>query len=674
MESTHPPTAPANPEGLSALESRLAQDLRYLGWPARRWMQPRLHAGRPVHDVVVIGGGQAGLAAAIGLAQQGIAAVVFDRAPAGLEGPWATTARMETLRSPKELTGPAMGLPALTFRAWFEAQFGEEAWAALDKIPRLQWMDYLRWVRRVMAVDVRNDTVVTAIVPRDDALVRLDIATPAGAATVLARRVVLATGRDGLGGASVPGFVRALPRDRWAHSSDAMDYTSLAGKRLAVVGAGSSAMDSAATALENGARSVDLLIRRDDLPRVNKGKGAGSPGLVQGHYALPDENRWRLRAYINRMQVPPPRGSTQRVSGLAGARFNFGCAVLGVDITAEGLSVATPRGRFEVDFLIVATGFRIDWSGRPEFAAIAPFVRAWRDRFTPPPGLEDQELSDSPDLGPAFELQENAPGACPGLDRIHCFCYPAALSHGTVSGDIPAISDGARRLSSGIAGLFYREDFEDHFARLLAYDEPELLGDEWVPAGTDHLLPNRTIPMTDTPTGPPAAPDLIDAVVPLPAGHPVHAVRHERAKVVAATQASHDAMFAADLPGISLTERLLAALHACRLARADSLALHYRARLLQAGADAAQVDAVDAGNTHDPHYPAEPRLAAILAFTGEVILKPVEGDREAVDALAAVGLSTPAIVALSQLVAFLSYQIRVAAGLKAMAAATEAAP
>jgi cation diffusion facilitator CzcD-associated flavoprotein CzcO len=128
---------------LAALEARLAQDLDYLGWPGRQWMPVRQSDGQAVLDVAVIGGGQAGLAASVALAQQGIRAVVFDRSPAGKEGPWATTARMETLRSPKELTGPALGLPALTFRAWFEAQFGRQAWAAMDKIPRLQWMDYL---------------------------------------------------------------------------------------------------------------------------------------------------------------------------------------------------------------------------------------------------------------------------------------------------------------------------------------------------------------------------------------------------------------------------------------------------------------------------------------------------------------------------------------------------
>lgn len=481
--STDPsPIGSARPNGLVALERRLAHDLECLGWPARAWLPLHTHEGDPVLDVAIVGAGQAGLAVAAALAQQGIRALIFDRSRAGCEGPWATTARMETLRSPKELTGPALGLPALTFRAWFEAQYGDAAWAGLDKIPRLQWMDYLDWYRRVMSVDVRNETAVVGLHPRADAMVRMDLRTPAGAHSVLARRVVLATGRDGLGGPALPAFVAELPRARWAHSADEMDYAQLAGLRVGVVGAGSSAMDSAATALEAGARSVDLLIRRDDLPRVNKGKGAGVPGLTQGHYDLPDEFKWRLRHYINLANTPPPHGSTLRVSRHAHARFNFGCPVLAIAMHGEALRVSTPKGLFEFDFLIVSTGFKVDWAQRPEFAAIAPHVRTWKDRFTPATGDEDQELADSPDLGPAFEFRERIEGECPGLERIHCFCYPAALSHGTVSGDIPAISEGARRLAGGMASLFYREDFEHHFARLEAYDEPELLGDEWVPA------------------------------------------------------------------------------------------------------------------------------------------------------------------------------------------------
>lgn len=470
-------------DGLPALEARLRQDLEWLALPGKTWLPSTERDGAAVLDVAIIGGGQAGMAASVALSHLGIANVIFDQSPKDFEGPWATTARMETLRSPKTLTGPALGFPALTFRAWFEAQFGAAAWDALDKIPRIQWMDYLRWFRRVMQLDVRNEHRVTAVLPRADGVVELKLATPEGDIAVLARRVVLATGRDGLGGAYLPPLVAQLPRERWAHSSDVFDYASLKGKRVGVVGGGSSAMDSAATALEQGAARVDLLIRRAELPRVNKGKGSGNPGLVNGHQHLPDAWKWRIRHYVNLQQVPPPSGSTRRVSRFANARFLLGTAIESVTQAADGaLQLQTNRGPLALDFLFFSTGFRIDWSARPEFAAIAPHILAWRERYTPPAGDEDNELADMPYLGPVFEFQEKQPGSLPGLDRVHCFCYPATASHGTVSGDIPAISDGAYRLAQGIASLLYSEDVQYHYSNLEAYAEPELVGDEWTPS------------------------------------------------------------------------------------------------------------------------------------------------------------------------------------------------
>ncbi|MCX7274383.1 MAG: SidA/IucD/PvdA family monooxygenase [Burkholderiales bacterium] len=486
------PAVPPAVQGLAALEARLRQDLAWLELPARPWVAPRLHEGQPMAEVVIIGAGMAGLCAAGALKLQGIPAVVYDRAPAGFEGPWATTARMETLRSPKHLTGPALGLPALTFRAWFEAQFGEAAWAALDKIPRLQWMDYLRWFRRVLAIEVRNDHTLLSLIPQADDRVELRLRHPDGEVLVQARRVVLATGRDGLGGASVPAFASALPRERWIHSADVFDHDRLAGLRVGVVGGSASAMDSAATALEAGAASVDLLIRRPVLPLVNKSKGAVSPGFTHGYQHLSDDWKWRIRHYMALLQTPPPRGSTLRVSRHPNARFNLGCPILQAWEQDGALRLRTPRGLLELDFLIFCTGFRMDWSVRPEFAAIGPHLRRWRDRFQPPPGDEDEELADLPDLGPAFEFQERTPGACPGLSRVHCFCYPSVLSHGPVSGDIPAISEGAQRLAQGLASRLFGEGIAAHYELLQQYSDPELLGDEWRPAGSAHFLPDPT--------------------------------------------------------------------------------------------------------------------------------------------------------------------------------------
>jgi uncharacterized protein YciW len=64
----------------------------------------------------------------------------------------------------------------------------------------------------------------------------------------------------------------------------------------------------------------------------------------------------------------------------------------------------------------------------------------------------------------------------------------------------------------------------------------------------------------------------------------------------------------------------------------------------------------------------------MLHFAATLTTDPRRGDRAALERLRAAGLDDAAIVALAQLVAFLSYQLRVVAGLRALAAGrTEAA-
>jgi cation diffusion facilitator CzcD-associated flavoprotein CzcO len=468
------------PRGLDTLEARLADELEFLQLPAARWTPARTHDGQPVLDVAVIGAGMTGLAVAAALTHRGVPVMVFDEAPEGFEGPWATTARMETLRSPKQLAGPALGIPSLTFRAWFEAQFGRDAWEALDKIPRLQWMDYLRWYRRVLSLPVKNGHRVSELQPRADGLVELTVEAEGRPQRIWARHVVLATGRAGLGGPALPPYAEGLPRTRWAHSSDDNDYAALRGLRVGVVGAGASAMDSAATALEVGAAHVHLLVRRRDLPRINKGKGAGNPGFVAGYARLPDDWKWRIRHYINVQQVPPPRNSTQRVARFPNAHFHLGVTIDRIEERDGALRVQTSAGPLALDFIIFATGFKVDWRQRPMLRRIAACIRLWKDRHTPPPEQIDDELAESPDLGPAFEFQPRDGAHCPGLDRVHVLAYPATLSLGVITGDIPAISEGALQLADALAGLLYAEDVEHHYARMEAYAEPEIFGDEWV--------------------------------------------------------------------------------------------------------------------------------------------------------------------------------------------------
>ena len=132
--------------------------------------------------------------------------------------------------------------------------------------------------------------------------------------TIFCRKLIFATGRDGIGCPNIPNFVGSLPKKFWAHSSDDIDFSTLAKKNVAVIGVGASAVDNAAEALEHGAAEVRHIIRRKKMPRINKMMGIGSFGFTSGFPTLPDKWRWRFMQYSFSTQTPPPRGSTLRVS------------------------------------------------------------------------------------------------------------------------------------------------------------------------------------------------------------------------------------------------------------------------------------------------------------------------------------------------------------------------
>ncbi len=134
---------------LDALLVRIHDEIARTAHPRAPWLVPRTGPdGRPAHDVIVVGAGQSGLAIAFGLMRAQVTNIlVLDRAPRGLEGPWLTYARMRTLRSPKDFTGPDLGLPALTYQSWHEARYGQASWQALDLILREDWAAYLAFVR-----------------------------------------------------------------------------------------------------------------------------------------------------------------------------------------------------------------------------------------------------------------------------------------------------------------------------------------------------------------------------------------------------------------------------------------------------------------------------------------------------------------------------------------------
>jgi cation diffusion facilitator CzcD-associated flavoprotein CzcO len=412
----------------------------------------------------------AGLAVAFALKRMGINnLIIFDRNPSGYEGSWATYARMPILRSTKELVGPALDVPNLTFRAWYEAQWGAAKWLSLGKIPTSQWMDYLRWFRKVLDIPVENNRNLLAIVPESN-LLALQIDDE----VITAGKVILATGRGGFGGSVIPSFVHSLPVKAYAHTNSHIDFESLQDKRVAVIGGGASGFDAAAVALETGASQVDMLLRRPHLPYINKAASLTYSGFSEGYYHLGDVDRWNMMLLCQGQGAPPPVEALDRLKSKNNFAVKLNRHIDKVEWKDNRLYIKTNKEIGEYDFLILATGFAIDVSRQKELNAIKDKILLWKDR----PSIKHLQgmvnFYHSPYLGPHFQFLEKQHGTAPYLKDIYCFNYATTLSHGLLSGDIPGIGIGALRLARGITSDFFTQHVGLYRAHLKDYKVSEL--------------------------------------------------------------------------------------------------------------------------------------------------------------------------------------------------------
>lgn len=460
---------------IEAHEARVRHDLACLNLGDTRWTRPLRHEGVEVLDAVIVGGGQSGLGAAFGLRRERVRDVlVIDENPAGYEGPWDTYARMMTLRTPKQITSIDFGIPSLTFRAWWEAQHGAEGWDAIDKIPRRDWMEYLRWYRRVLDLPVRNDAVLTRIEPVRRGLFRLHLAD---GDTLLARKVVLATGIQGGGHWHTPAMIRdALPPHRYAHTSAAIDYAALEGKRIGILGGGASAFDNAQHALGLGAGEVHVFVRRQALPTVNPIRFMEGAGLIPRFPSLPDAAKYRLMVDFFARNQPPTNDTFKRAAAWGNFRLHLGAPWLAVEDSADGVVVTTPQGRHVLDFLVLSTGLVTDPALRPELADVADAILRWSDRHAAPAGEGNAVVDAHPYLGPGFEFLPRGEAAADALHGLFAFNYSALISFGLSASALSGLKQALPRLATGVADQLFLDDADRILADYHAYDEPEFVG------------------------------------------------------------------------------------------------------------------------------------------------------------------------------------------------------
>jgi cation diffusion facilitator CzcD-associated flavoprotein CzcO len=466
-------------DALGRLGERVRHELDLLEYPKRDWLEARRAAsGEPVYDVVIVGAGQGGLAVAFGLMREHVGnLLVIDQNPLDRAGPWLNFARMHTLRTPKHVIGPDLGVPSLTPRAWYEAQHGDGSWEPLGLIPKESWAAYLSWYRRTLGIPVRPDTRVGALEwdERERAWrVPCCASTESGTeGLVFARRVVLATGIEGSGQWHVPAMIRALPRHLYAHTREDIDFEALRGKRVAVLGAGASSFDNASTALERGASEVRLFFRRSELVQVNAYRWAEFVGFLRHFGDLPDDQKWRFIRQILRMGQLPPADTYRRATQRPGFHLHPGTGWSSLEVRGDTVRITTNHGIVECDFVIAGTGFVTDLSVRPELARVEHHIARWADRYTPPEGERHEDLLRHPYLGPGFEFTERQPGAAPYIRTLHNYTFGCLLSLGFGGASISGMKYSIPRLISGLTGSLFVEDRAAHFESLQRFGERE---------------------------------------------------------------------------------------------------------------------------------------------------------------------------------------------------------
>ena len=188
--------------------------------------------------------------------------------------------------------------------------------------------------------------------------------------------------------------------------------------------------------------------------------------------------------------------------------------------------------------------------------------------------------------------------------------------------------------------------------------------------------------------------DVVDALVGIAPGSPLDAIRARRPEARAQAQATYRALFTPDVPGgVSADERFAVGSFVAGLHGDAAIAAFYAARLTASAALREAVDAAIAeAKAEGPYgsYPAGPlsredtagpvyragaatrralgrRLAAAFEHVHLLVFHPRDAAPAALQALLDAGWSTTDIVTLSQIVAFLSFQIRVVTGLRILA-------
>jgi thioredoxin reductase len=299
------------------------------------------------------------------------------------------------------------------------ANNGFEFAQRVQPVPLERLLGYADWFAGQLVPDVRDLTVTKVTALGDGFEVEFSEAAP-----IVARQVIVATGV--LPHRHVPDELSELSGDLVTHASDHHDLTPFHGRRVAVIGAGQSALETAALLNEQGAE-VHLVVRGPKLKFVGPNPERISPlGKVRRPVTRLCEG-WKC-ALANtpamfRLMPEDKRVFYARAAlGPSGTWWLRDRIVGVVDVLTDhrvreaqphenGLRLALNGSKktLDVDHVIAGTGFHVDVAGLPflpkdlldRIPTAAGYPALSRASESPVPGLYFAGALAAGSLGPS---------------------------------------------------------------------------------------------------------------------------------------------------------------------------------------------------------------------------------------------------------------------------------
>ncbi len=385
---------------------------------------------------------------------------------------------MPTLRTPKTTTGPDLDIPVLSIKYWYCKKYGLKSWENLDFIPRLVWHDYLNWFRKILALPVQFNSMVDPLFwDEENETYRFTVTHTKNniQEEVFARKIVLATGLEGSGGWMIPQFVKEnLPKFRYCQATWSIDEESIRDKSIAILGAGPNAFDWALEANRMGAQSIQLFSKKDRLVTLHCFKWGEFTGFMKCFTDLNDDQKYNFAARMYEMGQPPIPERVERAFKLENFIMHYANPWTNVYEKDNKITIETPKGNYEADFLIIATGWKCDLESRPELIHLVDKIAKWRDIYSPPSHRKYEKLLDFPYLGKGFQFTPKDPEKATYLYSLFNMTGGGLVSNGFCAGTgLTGMKYSINLATHEICRQLFLEDADQYYSSFNNYNKKD---------------------------------------------------------------------------------------------------------------------------------------------------------------------------------------------------------